>query len=621
MLKFKKIILHNFGSYGHAEVELNNKGICLVSGKNNYKKDNALSNGSGKSFLWSGICFALTGETISGLKTNLKNINIEDDNTCYTTVEFEENSDTYIVTRHVAPKSDLKINKNGVDISGKGIRESEKKLGEVLPDLTKDLIASTIIIGQGMPNKFSSFSPSGRKELLEKLTKSDFMIEDIKQRVGARSSEVNKQLRDCEDGLLIHTTQNKATESTLRLKLDEISKAVKPDFIGQINELTERINKIQKDIDDKNAQIKFYEEQESKANAELVKVLEENTAELSVEKEAYDNAYRTCLTEKTRLDSEIRSLTKTISSLKAVKDTCPTCGQKLPGAVKPDTSEQEKELTTLNESLKQANEKLTECNTKHTTYQAQIKVKYEETINKLKSQVAGAKHEKEVAQRDLTDFIYYQNKDKEQLNKLNYDKDNWDKYYDKLQKEVEVLQETVAKNNATILLLEGSKQELLEHISVLRKMDNLIKRDFRGYLLENTIKYVDQKAKDYSDIVFNTRELNVYLDGNALDISYCGKMFDNLSGGEKQRVDLILQFAIRDMLNAYLNSGSNILVLDEITDFLDKQSCKAVMKLIEKELTTIESVFVVSHHAAELELPIDSELKIVKNEDGISEVI
>ena len=152
-------------------------------------------------------------------------------------------------------------------------------------------------------------------------------------------------------------------------------------------------------------------------------------------------------------------------------------------------------------------------------------------------------------------------------------------------------------------------------------MDNLIKRDFRGYLLENTIKYVDQKAKDYSDIVFNTRELNVYLDGNALDISYCGKMFDNLSGGEKQRVDLILQFAIRDMLNAYLNSGSNILVLDEITDFLDKQSCKAVMKLIEKELTTIESVFVVSHHAAELELPIDSELKIVKNEYGISEVV
>jgi hypothetical protein len=30
---------------------------------------------------------------------------------------------------------------------------------------------------------------------------------------------------------------------------------------------------------------------------------------------------------------------------------------------------------------------------------------------------------------------------------------------------------------------------------------------------------------------------------------------------------------------------------------------------------------VVSHHATELELPIDSEIKVVKNEDGISEIL
>ena len=620
MLKFKKIILHNFGSYGHAEVELENKGICLVSGRNNYKKDNALSNGSGKSFLWSGICFALTGETISGLKSNLKNI-FTDENLSYVTLDFDDNTDNYVITRYIAPKSDLKIIKNDVDISGKGIRESEKKLGEVLPDITKDLIASTIIIGQGMPNKFSSFSPSGRKDLLEKLTKSDFMVEDIRQRVNTRLTELQRQLRDCEDSLLIHKTKNKTVEDTLRVKEEELSKAVKPDFISQINSLTEQINNLQKDIDLKTEQVKYYETEETKANAELVKVLEDNTAEVTEEKNAYESVYRICLTEKTRIESEIRSLNKTITSLKAVKDTCPTCGQKLPGAVKPDTSAQEQEVIKLNESLVIETNKLNECNRKHSEYQAQIKTKYEETITKLKVQVAAAKHEKEVAQRDLTDFTHYQNVSKEQLNKLNYDKDNWDKYYERLQKEIEELQEAVAKNSSRLLLLESTKADLNDHLAVIKKMETLIKRDFRGYLLENIIKYVDQVAKDYSDIVFGTRELNVYLDGNALDISYCGKMFDNLSGGEKQRVDLILQFAIRKMLTAYLNTSSNMLVLDEITDFLDKQSCKAIMKLIEKELATIESVFVVSHHAAELELPVDSELKINKTEDGISEII
>ena len=63
-LNFKKITLHNFGSYHDTEIDLQNKGFCLVSGTNNCPKDNASSNGSGKSFIWSGICYALTGETI-----------------------------------------------------------------------------------------------------------------------------------------------------------------------------------------------------------------------------------------------------------------------------------------------------------------------------------------------------------------------------------------------------------------------------------------------------------------------------------------------------------------------------------------------------------------------------
>ena len=120
--------------------------------------------------------------------------------------------------------------------------------------------------------------------------------------------------------------------------------------------------------------------------------------------------------------------------------------------------------------------------------------------------------------------------------------------------------------------------------------------------------------------MFGTDELDVRLDDNDLDITYCGKMFDNLSGGEKQRVDLILQFAIRNMLIFYLGADSNMLVLDEITDFLDKRSCDAVMSLVESELDSIDSVFIVSHHAEELELPIDSELHVVKDENGISEI-
>ncbi|MDY5984333.1 MAG: hypothetical protein SPI94_02560, partial [Candidatus Onthovivens sp.] len=221
---------------------------------------------------------------------------------------------------------------------------------------------------------------------------------------------------------------------------------------------------------------------------------------------------------------------------------------------------------------------------------------------------------------ELNDCSQNYNTEKEKYNKLTFEKDNWDKHQKLLNDSIAELQKSINSLENLITITNAAKIELEAHLAVVKKMDSLAKRDFRGYLLANIIKYIDKKAKDYSEIVFGTRDLNVYIDGNALDISYCNKMFDNLSGGEKQRVDLILQFAIRDMLNVYLNSSANILVLDEITDFLDKTSCAAVMKLIEKELNTIESVFIVSHHADELGIPVDSEIKVIKNTDGISQI-
>jgi DNA repair exonuclease SbcCD ATPase subunit len=205
-------------------------------------------------------------------------------------------------------------------------------------------------------------------------------------------------------------------------------------------------------------------------------------------------------------------------------------------------------------------------------------------------------------------------------NKLTYDKQNWDSFIQHQQDEISALETEIARVTNLISITSIAKDEFDQRLSVIKKMDQLTKRDFRGYLLTNIISYIDQKAKKYCEVVFGTRELSLEINGNALDITYCGKAFDGLSGGEKQRVDLILQLAIRDLLNSYLNLSANILVLDEITDFLDKKSCRAVMRLLEKELNNIESVFIISHHASDLEIPVDSELRVVKNENGISEL-
>ncbi|MBP5694404.1 MAG: hypothetical protein J6X03_02990 [Bacilli bacterium] len=618
-LDFKKVILHNFGSYGHAEVDLKNRGFCLVSGQNNYKKDNALSNGSGKSFIWSAICFTITGETLSGLHSNLKNINI-DENSCYTQLVFSVNNDEYELTRYVEPKSDLKIVKNGEDVSGKTFRESEKKLGDLLPELNKDLIASTILIGQGMPNKFSSFSPSGRKELLENLTGTDFMIDEVKTKIQNRQTELEGQVRALEDSFLLNGAKLSEAIKQRDAAQKEIDEAVKPDFDTLIKQGEDQLNFLDGELKRlKEAKDKKGDEADA-ANEELVNITKEKTTLVNELFKQYQTNIGPVRQEKLEAETTIRNLQTEVARLKNVKDVCPTCGQKLPNAVKPDTSKQEAEIKRLTESLPALIARVNEVEQKKANYEQQLKEEFDQ-------KEIDASNKAKAVRKEFTDLInayndcsqnYYT--ENANLQKLKTDKANWDAHQKALAQKVKDLNKTINDLTNIQTLTDTNRIDLNEHQAVVKKMDSLAKRDFRGYLLANIIAYLDKKAKDYSEIVFETRDLNVYLDGNALDISYCGKMFDNLSGGEKQRVDLILQFAIRDMLNVYLNSSANILVLDEITDFLDKTSCAAVMKLIEKELNTIESVFIVSHHADSLEIPIDSEIKVIKDTEGISSI-
>jgi DNA repair exonuclease SbcCD ATPase subunit len=150
-------------------------------------------------------------------------------------------------------------------------------------------------------------------------------------------------------------------------------------------------------------------------------------------------------------------------------------------------------------------------------------------------------------------------------------------------------------------------------------MSTLVKRDFRGFLLSSVIAFIDRKSKEYSQEVFGTSELDFKLDGNNIDISYCGKSFENLSGGEKQRVDLIIQFAVRDMMSQYLSFTSNIIVLDEIFDNLDIKGTTNVLNLISKKLNDVESIFIISHNES-LKIPYDDIITVIKDERGFSKI-
>ncbi len=616
----QNLIIHNFLSYGHAELDLTDKHYCLVSGVNNNPRDNALSNGSGKSSWGSAICWALTGQTINGLSKNIKNINIAEKE-CWVTLEFKVDNNSYKITRYAEPKSDLKIIVNGEDVSGKGIRESETVLAKYLPDLTSQLIASIIILGQGLPGKFTSNSPSGRKEVLEKLSKSDFMIQDLKERINKRLNELNARLRKFEDTLLVLNTNANSADvqiSKLEQKLSELQ--IVRNFDAEIDQLkTSALQKatIIKELQDK---IKNINESIEKANNQLTEINNSKANEINADNTEFNGYYTEYLNRKSNITSVISTLNNRISELKNIRDVCPTCGQKIPNVVKPSTEKEEKELVENQIKLQKLNESYNNTQAAHQKTLSEINAKYIVKLNDLQKYLADLKKDlaelhsdSNAAENSLSDI-------KSKLAKVEADKENYNKNLSDIQNELLATKTNKEELLKNIEETTNSKNTISEHIKVVNQMNTLIKRDFRGYLLKDIIDYINSKCKEYAYNVFGNTDLDFVLDGNNINISYCGKFFENLSGGEGQRIDIIIQLSIRDMMKNYLGFSSNILILDEVTDYLDEPGCAAILGLINEKLTDVESIFIISHHADELGIPADYQMVVTKNENGVSTI-
>lgn len=685
-LEFKKLIIHNFLSYNHSEIDLSNKGYCLVSGINNNPKDNAISNGSGKSSWSSAICWALTGNTIQGVHNNIKNINI-DENLCYVTLQFLVDGDNYVITRYKEPKTDLKIIINNEDKSGKGIRESEAILSEYLPDLTNDLIASIIILGQGLPGKFSNNTASGRKEVLEKLSKSDFMIQDLKNKILKRELFLKDELRKVEDNILASTSKlSILNEQKIKLEEQLNDLNLPKNFDQTISKLTIDISKLETIISEQQTKIINHQTNTKTLSDELSKLLSDKNNQILKLNESYGIKKETYLLKKGELDnnlninsnnflsiyhseveklnsdsnddlnmfvSKINSLKTEISKLKSITDTCPTCGQKLQGITKPDTTEKESELTKLEKSyLEYKNNIIVRKNTIIESYNSNVNAVKKDYSDKLdllekdfnKDTLLFKNYLSEINNsfdNDITEIKYKLKQENEKidlytqnlklknqellslkndLNKVTLDKEN---HTNKI-KDTETMLNSIIKDVSilNINVEENAKIQanIQQKLAIISKINSLIKRDFRGFLLNNVISFINKKGKEYSKDIFGSDEFEFTLNGNNVDITYCNKAFENLSGGEKQKIDLIIQFAIRDMMSNYLDFSSNILVLDEIFDGLDAIGVTNLLNLISNKLNDIESIFIISHRASELEIPYDHEMIITKSNLGISTI-
>ena len=621
-VKFHKVIIDNFLSFGHAEVALENCGYTLVEGINHNPKDGAKSNGSGKSSIFNAICYALTGETINGLSNNLNNIVTKGD--MGVELEFSVDDDFYDIkrTRDIKGHANLKIFINGEDKSGKGVRESEEVLKQFLPDINSDLIGEVIIVGQGMPHKFSNNTPSGRKELLEKLSHSDFMLEDIKNRVDSRFAELSKKLNDLEIDKSKEEAVKSYTEANLVKKETELKTFdVEVDFDKNIDTLNTEIAQLNEQLTSTELNQTFLKNRLDEINNQLIDLADKKQKALAEETKTFNEhnlSVKTLISEK---QNSKKLLLEEITKLKNIKDVCPLCGQKLPHVHKQDTSELENKVKTLDDELLELNNKDSQQETTYKLNLGLIKDDFkgkENSLTQNKLDTSFKLNEMETKANGLNTSL----KDKKiALAKVTADKNNFEANKEKCLKEISELKNTLTSTNDRLLYIIKMGEDITKHQETVAKMVTLVKRDFRGILLSSIIGYINQKCKSYAKDIFGTDELEFALEGNNIAITYLNKPLEALSGGEQQKVDLILQFAIRAMMQEYTGFSSNIIVLDEILDNLDSVGCDSVLNFITNRLSDIESVFIISHHADSLNIGNDSTITVMKGPDGVSSIV
>lgn len=617
-IKFNCVKLNNFLSYKEAELRLDRNGFILVNGENKNPTDNSLSNGCGKSSLFNAIAWCLTGQTTSGIK-DVSNIYLNE--TTSVEVDFNINDTKYTVVRTKNP-SNIKIYINGEDKSGKGIRDGEQLLAEYLPSLTSTLINSVIILGQGLPQRFTANTPAGRKETLEKLSNSDFMIAEIKDRIAKRKTYLNTEIRNIEDNKLKLETELNLNNQSIEKTEEDINNLLAENIKDKEIKLEEeQYNLGQKKLERDRLSEKLTEEEDEVGQIEYnhSELLSNNLDKVDEFKSKLTNTDE-LLNEVNELNSEIKVKEQELEKLKNIKDTCPTCGQKLPDVHVVDTTSLEQEIGELTHIFDVKRAELDRINEeKHELInnfkeQLSIEVKeHEELLNKAKFSLVNKRNTLKSIEREVQDLEI-------SVNTIKLEIDNYENKLNSLKNTLDNLKVSVNNSKEEHQRLEVELINKQEHLAVLNKMESLVKRDFRTFLLSNVIEYLNNKCQEYSQVVFNTTELVISQDKNNISIKYAEKEYETLSGGEKQKVDVIIQLAIRDMLRTYLDFSSNILVLDEITDSLDIVGASQLLNLITTKVTDVEAIYIISHHT-DFEIPIDDEILIVKESDSFSRIM
>lgn len=643
-IKFKELDIEGFRSIDRISLKLSDQGIVIVKGINNYE-DLASSNGSGKSSVFEAIIYALFEETSSGDR-DIENRILGQG--CSVVLKFSIDDVSYkIIRQSKKGKGTVVLYRNDEDISARNKSDTNKLIVSIL-GINKAIFLDSIFLSQNAVTNLPSLSPTARKERLEILTNTDNAINNFKTFLKEKQTMYESKHVDCqleinkingkEESLQQQKDKLQAQINDIKIQIEERNKLGNiEDLDKQIQEYNVKINTINNQIPELDNQIEMISKSINELKNEQ-KVYEEKRVNKDQEVQNQRDKCNDLQKEITRVENvisynnmDIDRINKEIEKIKN-SDTCPTCGRKYDNV---NEEHIQKVIEDKNKEIKEFENKNIENNNYIKDLQLELDKEIEigKNLKKEFENLNSLYNDKnEQVSEQQTNLINTNNQKTQLLNSIqniqvqidaiNKQKDDILKIEIPNSKQYEdMVQDIDTQLNNLNKLKEDKNNELNEldnYINAIKHCIQLVTKDFRTFLLKNSLSYLNKILKDYSSQLFSNESDLIYIseNDNKLDIMLGNATYESLSGGEKTRVNIALLLAQKSLANMIGNISCNIIILDEILGYCDALAENNVINLITKELESLETIYMISHK--EIPIGYDAELIVEKNANGLT---
>ena len=517
------------------------------------------NNGAGKSSLiLDSVCFGLFGKPFRSVTKN-QLVNNKNGRDLLVKVEFTRGNDTIQVVRGIRPNVfEIYINDKLVDQSSK-TRDYQKYFEEVILGIDYGAFTQIVMIGKANYIPFMALNAGARRSFVERVLGLDVfraMLEVHKSNV----DNVNSQIQD-------HKNEIKVIGE--RIKSQE--RLVTHIQVTSQKTIDEKKAMLSSEIDNIKAEI---------ARLELEKTEKKDLLDSLDIKTAKDETTKTSQT-----ITNIRDLLSQIESNRTIttrelkffdaNDVCPTCTQPI-------------EQTFKTEAVDKRNARMQQFDKSI----AELEIRLDDTEQANKTATLKIEQAKKLLS-DIQPLTKNIDLLKTKLDDLTKERDTVKIETDDLVQEQETLSalkaELSEKYVAYNAILEESKY--LDFMTLCLK-DSGIKSTIINEYIPTINSIVNQNIKQLG--LFATVKLDDQFNEEIKIRGFEAMSYNQLSEGEKLRLDMAIMMAWRDVAKLKSNMSCNLLIMDEIFDSsVDAEGTTAFADLL-KSVSNL-NVFVITH--------------------------